>query len=293
MLPQNKRPPDIKDYVNATSLDMALRALADGNATPLAGGSDLWAQKDAGVRPIRDRLVNLSNVDELAGITETDGVVRLGARVTMSAILASDLAARHAGMLVETANRFASVQIRNVATIGGNIANASPAGDMALALLALGAVAEVASFDGTIVSRKVPLGDMFAGPGRINIGANELLVAVEFASQAGRYGTFQKSGTRPALEISMASMCLGGRVENGALHDPAIAFGAVGPTPLRCPKTEQLIDGKPLDDALIAAALDTMAGEISPIDDFRASKWYRMHMAKTFLEQELITCRSL
>ena len=293
MLPQNKRPPDISDYVNATSLLQAVEALADGNGTLLAGGSDLWAQKDSGNGRIRSRLVNINRVDELTGISKDDGTVRIGARVTMSDILASDLLASSAPLLGLVADRFASVQIRNVATIGGNIANASPAGDMALALLCLDGVAEVAFLkDGKINRRDVPLTDMFIAPGKTALATNELIVAVKFtAAGPNHYARFEKSGARPALEISMVAMCLTGDLSGGAFSNIKIAFGAVGPTPLRCPETEKLLAGNKLDDDLIARAVETMSSEISPIDDFRATAWYRGHMAKTFLEQELQKCR--
>ncbi len=290
MLPQNKIPPNISEYVNATSLDMALEALADGEGTPLAGGSDLWAQKDDGQGKIRARLVNLGRVSELRGISQDNGAIRLGALTSMSDILESALLAEKLPLLATTADRFASVQIRNVATIGGNIINASPAADMVLPLIALDAELEICSKDKA--ARKEPLCDFFTGPGKTRLAANELISAVTINTPpSGFYGVFCKSGPRPALEISLVAMCLTGAINNGTLNQTRLVFGAVGPIPMRCRKTENLINGARLTDDLIAGALNTMADEISPIDDFRASKWYRTEMAKTYLEQELIACR--
>ncbi len=289
MLAQDRIPPQIGDYVKATTLDQALAALADGQATVLAGGSDLWAQKDSGNGRIRTRLVNVNRVNKLTGIEEAGGRLRLGACTTMTEILESPLLADKAPLLPATADRFASPQIRNVATIGGNIANASPAADMVLALIALGAEVELASARGM---RTLVLEEIFTGPGQTVIAPDELIVAVEFAMPgASAHGVFCKSGPRPALEISQVAMALTGTRRDGALTGPCIVFGSVGPKPMRCRKTEALIDGKPLDDALIAAALDQMATEIAPIDDVRASAWYRTHVARTFLEQELQACR--
>ena len=294
MLPQNKIAPDIDEYVNATTLPMALEALADGNATLLAGGSDLWAQKDSGNGRIRSRLVNINRVQELHGITEADNVTRIGALVSVSEVLESQQLRNTVPVLPESADRFASDQIRNAATIGGNIANASPAADMVLPLLALDATLEVNSWADTVVTRTLPLTEIFVAPGQTVLKPNELITAIEFETPAsGFHAVFCKSGPRPALEISMVAMCLAGTLKNGTLQKPRISFGAVGPTPVRCPKTENLIDGQTIDDGLVARALDAMESEISPIDDFRASKWYRIQMARTYLEQELIACRSM
>lgn len=289
MLPQNKRPPEIEDYVSALSLAEAVQAMKDGQGTALAGGSDLWAQKDSGNGRMRKRLVNINRVPELAGISEAAGMIRLGALTTMTDLLESALLRVKASVLVATADRFASSQIRNVATIGGNIANASPAADAVLPLIGLDAQVELVSGRG---SRKVPLSGFFTGPGTTMMDRDELITAVEFAiPPEGFHGVFCKSGPRPALEISVVAMCLTGVLKDGGLSAPRLVFGAVGPTPMRCEKTEALIDGKVLDDALIDGALATMATEIAPIDDFRASKWYRTQMAQTFLEAELNACR--
>lgn len=292
MLPQNKIPPKIDEYVNATSLDMALEALADGNGTPLAGGSDLMAQKDNGNGRIRSRLVSLGRVAELHGISENGGVIRIGALTTMSDILENQLLANKVPLLPACADRFASVQIRNVATIGGNIVNASPAADMVLPLMALNSEVEICAKGKP--ARKATLDGFFSGPGKAALQPDELITAVELTTPPnGFHGVFCKSGPRPALEISMVAMCLAGNLSNGILNNTRLIYGAVGPTPMRCKKTEALINNQRLTDDLIAEALDVMAEEISPIDDFRASKWYRTQMAKTYLEQELIACRSL
>ncbi len=291
MLAQNKIPPDIAEYVNATSLDMALEAMADGRGTPFAGGSDLMAQKDNGNGRIKSRLINLCRVGELHGISEDEGEIRLGALTSMSEILESALLNDKVLLLPQAADRFASAQIRNVATIGGNIVNASPAADMVLPLIALDSEVEICAKGKS--PRKVALGGFLTGPGKSKLAADELITAITFKTPASDFhAAFCKSGPRPALEISLVAMCLAGQLNEGILSDSRLIFGAVGPTPMRCYRTENLINGKPLSDALIASALDLMAEEISPIDDFRASIWYRTQMARTYLEQELIACRS-
>jgi xanthine dehydrogenase FAD-binding subunit len=288
-LPQFQKPPAIEEYVNAGSLAAALEALADGNATPVAGGTDLWVQKDEGKKPVGRRLVNIKRVPELKGISENGGTVRIGALVTMTEILESDLLQSKVPVLPATADRFASVQIRNAATVGGNIVNASPAADMVIPLMCLDAEVELAKLDGgKTVTRRVPIAEIFTGPGTSKREPNELVTAVAFAvPKNGFHAGFCKTGPRPALEIAMVSLCLAGTVKDGALVGPRIACGAVGPTPIRARRAEAALDGVKLDAATIAKALETLDSEIAPIDDHRGSAWYRRRLARAYLEQEL------
>lgn len=287
-LPQFQAAPQFEEYVNTTDLSAAVAALADGQGTPVAGGTDLWVQKELPGAVAGDRLVNIKNVPELKGIAAADGRIRIGALVTMTEILGDALLNDAAPVLAIAADRFASVQIRNAATIGGNVANASPAADMMPPLLCADAAVELAREEGGAIStREVALSEFFTGPGRSVRESNELVAAVIVPIKPGRYAGFCKSGPRPALEIARVSMAVTGDAAGGKLTNPRIAFGAVAPTPIRCTQTEALIDGNPLDDDLIARALETMDGEISPIADHRASEWYRRHLARTYLEQEL------
>lgn len=288
-LPQFQRPPAIEEYVNAGSLKAALEALADGNGTPVAGATDLWVQKDEGKKPVGRRLVNIRRVGELTGISEKAGTIRIGALVTMTEILESELLQSKAPVLPATADRFASVQIRNAATVGGNIVNASPAADMVIPLICLDAEVELAKLaKGKIETRRIPIAEVFTGPGTCKCEPNELVTAVEFAApKNGFHAGFCKTGPRPALEIAVVSLCLAGTVKKGAIQAPRIACGAVGPTPIRARKTEALLDGVKLDAATIAKALETLDAEIAPIDDHRGSAWYRRRLARAYLEQEL------
>jgi CO/xanthine dehydrogenase FAD-binding subunit len=288
-LPQFQAPPPFEDYINAADLAAAVAALADGRGVPVAGGTDLWVQKEQPGAVTGDRLVNIRNLPELKGIGDAGGRIRIGALATMTDILGDPLLREAAPILPLSADRFASVQIRNAATLGGNVANASPAGDMAPALLCLDAAVELARQDGNgVATREVALADFFTGPGQSARAPQELVTAILApVPPAGAYAGFCKTGPRPALEIARVSMAILGEAADGALRNPRIAFGAVAPTPIRATRTEALIDGQALDDDLIARALDTMDGEISPIADHRASEWYRRHLARTYLEQEL------
>ncbi len=291
-LPQFQAAPPFEDYVNATDLATAVAALGDGRGTPVAGGTDLWVQKEVPGAVTGDRLVNIRNVPQLMGITEIDGRIRIGALVTMTEILGDPRLKDAASILPMAADRFGSMQVRNVATIGGNVANASPAADMVPPLLCVDASVELAREEGGAVStREVALADFFTGPGQSVRENNELVTTIIVPARAGKFAGFCKSGPRPALEIARVAMAITGEAAGGKLGSPRIAFGAVAPTPIRCPKTEALIDGQTLDDDMIARALETMDSEISPIADHRASEWYRRHLARTYLEQELCHVR--
>jgi CO/xanthine dehydrogenase FAD-binding subunit len=182
--------------------------------------------------------------------------------------------------LVQAADCFASPQVRNTATVGGNICNASPAADMVVPLLVLDAVVELASWaDGGVVTRTVALDELFAGPGETTIGPHELLTFIRFpVPEAGAFAVFGKCGARPALDIALASAGVAGVKHNGTLHRARVAFGAVAPTPIRGRKTEAALEGAVLDETRIADAARAAEQEIAPISDVRASAWYRTRL---------------
>lgn len=279
----------ISTYLAPRQLDEALRAMADGDATVLCGGTDLAPQTESGARQYQATLLNIRRIEGLGGIEATSGEVRIGATTTVSEIRRSAALADVAPVLVEAAERFASDQIRNAASLGGNLCNASPAGDMAPPLLVLDASVELACWrDGAVQTRRVPLERFFVGPGKTARRPEELLTAVVFdRPAAGFVGRFRKSGPRPALEISTVSTALGARIADGRLHDVRVAMGSVAPTPLRARHVEAALEGKPLDAAAIAAAVAATAEDVKPIDDVRASAWYRSHLARVFVEEVL------
>lgn len=280
---------EITSYLAPRRLEEALQAMADGQATVFCGGTDLAPQTESGARQYKAKLLNLRRIEGLEGIDVTGAEIRIGAATTVSTIRRNAALADVAPALVEAAEHFASEQIRNAATVGGNICNASPAGDTIPPLLALGAVAELACWrDGAVQTRRVPLEAFFVSPGRTVKRAEELLTAVVFDRPSpGFVSRFRKSGPRPALEISTVSVAFGARFADGRLRDVRVAMGSVAPTPLRARHVEAALEGKPLDAATIAAAVDATAEDAKPIDDVRASAWYRGHLARVFVEEVL------
>ena len=279
----------ITTYLAPRRLDEALHAMADGGATVFCGGTDLSPQTESGARQYQAKLLNLRRIEGLSGIDAGGSEIRMGAATTVSEIRASTALAEIAPVLVEAAERFASEQLRNAASIGGNLCNASPAGDMIPPLLVLGASVELACVQGGAVqTRRVPLERFFVGPGKSVKLPQELLTAVVFDRPASGFkARFRKSGPRPALEISTVSVAVGARVDGGRLSGVRVAMGSVAPTPLRARHVEAALEGKPLDAATIAAAVEAAAEDAKPIDDVRASAWYRGHLVKVFIEEVL------
>ena len=276
----------IETYCAPRSLDEATGILRAGNVTVLAGGTDVMPQTHAGRLRFQSVLMNIRRVPELLGITEKDGIVRLGALVTITELLESALVRERLNLLWQACDHFASDQIRNAATIGGNLCNASPAGDTLVPLLALDARAVLAAKpNGTVQIRRVPLTEFFVGPGRTSRTAGELLAAVEVPlPPAGFVGGFYKHGTRPGLDISAIAIAFGARRDGALLRDVRVAFGAVAPTPIRAPRTEKALEGR-APEAALEAAVTAALEEVRPISDVRATDWYRRELIRNMLKR--------
>jgi len=272
----------IEAYAAPTTVEEASQLLAGGDATVFAGGTDLMLQTQSGAKAFAPTLVNLRRVLGMRGVEETAGEIRLGALTTITDVLNDEMLRQTAPILHETANRFACGQVRNSATVGGNICNASPAGDMIIPLLLLDAEVELVSWvDGKAKSRRLPLCEFFVGPGKTKLLPPEILTAVMFKTPAPDFvAGFKKFGTRQSMDISVVSVGIGGRLNNGALANARVAFGAVGPVPMRGRETEAVIEGQVINEATTVAAVAKAVAEISPISDVRASVWYRRELIK-------------
>ena len=273
----------VERYLAPAGLMQALAVLAGpGDTTMLAGGTDLMPQANAGRVEAAGTLLNIGRVAGLDVIALDGAELMLGTLATIGQLQVHALVHKHAPLLAQAADHFASQQIRNCATLGGNICNASPAGDMLPALLALDAQVELASLagDGTISKRRMPIDGFFTGPGRTRREPNELLTSVRVPlAEIGQLTRFHKAGTRPALDISTIAIAFAARRDSaGRLHGVRLAFGAVAPTPLRARRAEALLEGRAIDDALADAAARCAADEAHPIDDVRASAWYRKEL---------------
>jgi xanthine dehydrogenase FAD-binding subunit len=270
----------IEEYWAPTTLPAALEQLRGGDVTILAAGTDLMPQTNAGRVAFKRGLLNIQRIAELHRIERHDGELRIGALATIGELMRDPLVREHCGILVEACDHFASDQLRNAATLGGNVCNASPAGDTLVPLLVLDAAAELASMpDGRVETRLVPLSEFFVGPGKTTRAPNELLSAIRIAlPPRGFVGRFFKFGTRPALDIAAIAIGVGGVRAGRVLNDARIAYGAVAPVPMRARRTEAALEGTVLDAAAIERIAGVARDEVRPIDDVRASAWYRREL---------------
>jgi xanthine dehydrogenase small subunit len=253
------------------SLDDALQLMRDeGPLLPLAGCTDVFVTLNFGTQPAR-RFLNLWGLPELRGIEEHGDTLRIGALSTFSEIARSAAVRKRLPILAAAAREVGGVQIQNRATLAGNVANASPAGDSLPVLAVAEALVVLRNVDG---ERRVAFDQLFTGYRATVMRADELIVAVEIPPVEGDQW-FRKVGTRAAQAIS--------KVVVAAVRAPRprIALGSVAPTVVRLPATEQVLAaGGSIDDA--QQALRT---EIRPIDDVRSTAEYRLRVAANLLRQ--------
>jgi CO/xanthine dehydrogenase FAD-binding subunit len=280
---------NVERYLVPRSIAEAAEGLRDGNITIFAGGTDLMPQSKSGKAKFGMGLMNIRHIGELRGIERTASGFRIGALTTITDLRDSLEIKVGFPALWQASDHFASDQIRNAATVGGNLANASPAGDTLVPLLVFGArVVLVSKPNGSLQTRTVSMAEFLIGPGKTSRRPDELLTAVEMdAPRPGFTSRFFKFGTRPALDISTISIGLGAVRDGRTLRNVRVAIGAAAPTPIRAPHVEDALEGKVVDKATIAAAATAASRDIRPISDLRASDWYRRELVHNMLERML------
>ena len=264
------------------SLGDALKMLRDeGPLTPLAGCTDLYVSLNFGTLT-ETRFLNLWGLDALRTIEVRRDVLTIGALATFTDLIRSTQVRARLPMLVAAAREIGGAQIQNRGTIGGNVANGSPAGDTLPVLAAADAVVALQSASGT---RRVPFNEFYTGYRLTVSRADELIVAFDIPAVRGRQW-FRKVGTRAAQAISkivMAGVAPTGDVTKAA---PRIAFGSVAPTVIRARRTEAVLArGGSVEDAQRA-----LVDELSPIDDIRSTAEYRRRVAANLLARFMSEC---
>ena len=255
------------------SLDEAVRHLeGDPGLVPVAGCTDLMVRGPEALHQL-DRMIDLLGIPELRGIREADGGLEIGAATTFTEI--RSLAAVRAAFpsLAEAASQVGGWQILNRATIGGNMANASPAGDSLPVLLALDAVVVVAGRQG---QREIPYSGFHTGYRKTALEPGEIIVSVRLpALQEGSVQAFRKVGTREAQAISKIVVALAGRVDGGRIAEIRLAAGSVAATPVRLHAAEEAARGQAPGAEAAERAGRAAAQEVQPIDDVRSTADYR------------------
>jgi CO/xanthine dehydrogenase FAD-binding subunit len=266
-------------------LNETLTLLAEP-ARLLAGGTDVFP--GAGERPLTGRIVDISRLRELRGVTRTSGEIRIGAATTWTDLVREDLPPAF-DTLRAAAREIGAVQIQNRGTIGGNLCNASPAADGAPPLLILNAEVELASTRGL---RRMPLSRFLTGNRRTLLEADEILTAVLVAAPAPTMrSTFLKLGARRYLVISIAMAAVLLDVgEDGRVRDARLALGACSAVAQRLPAAEASLIGQPADADFSARLRLEHLAALTPIDDARASADYRRAAALILLRRAVEAC---
>jgi CO/xanthine dehydrogenase FAD-binding subunit len=243
---------------------------------PIAGGTDVMVLYSAGKLANR-KLVNIWNIPELRQIEVLPDRIRIGAACSYTSLRKHEIVARELPLLAAAASWTGGIANQNRGTLGGNIANASPAADSLPSLLVYDAELTLVSVRG---ERRVAYGDFHSGYKQTALAGDELILDISLPRRfAGYFSHARKVGARNAQAISKVCLAGLGQHSNGAIWDLRLAFGSVAPVPLRLKETERVITGKQIDSALIEAARKSVMREIRPIDDIRSNARYRTAVA--------------
>ena len=277
------------DFYQPTTLAEASRLLKDNGPGGrfLAGGTDLViAMKEKGLLP--KYIVDLKRLPGLSGIRENrDGTMTIGALTTMYAIETSPVIKKKYPFLAQSAAEVGSIQIRNRATIGGNMANATPSADVAPSLIALDATAKIASAAG---ERTVSMEEFFRGPGQNVMSTDEILTEITIPRTGPlMVGEYIKFSPRDMMDLAYIGVAVaynfaGDKKCSGV----RIVLGAVAPTPLRAKNSEALLEGQVLSEELAAKVGDEATRESKPISDVRSSADYRRAMVGVMTKRALL-----
>ena len=238
----------------------------------IAGGTDLMVLMNA--HQLNDaEFLDIWRVNELRGITDEGAALRIGALSTYTQLIKSGMIQQYVPSLVAASHTIGAIQIQNRGTIGGNVVNASPAGDSLPVLAAYDAEVEIGSVRGT---RQVAFNRFYAGYRRTVLEPDELVLAVRIPKlKKGERDFFWKVGTRRAQAISKTVMAAKVQIANGRIESISIGVGSVAPTVIRARETERLLTGAMLTRALVDRARQEIANEITPITDLRSTEHYR------------------
>ncbi len=269
-------------YIRPVSMDNAVEALKENSdAYLLAGGTDLLIGiKNNSVQP--KHLIDLKGIPDIDAIEYQNGF-KLGPLTTIRDIEVSHLIRKKIPVLSQAAATLGSIQIRNRATIGGNLCHGSPAADMAAILLAMDCRVKIASYKS---EKTIGLDQFYTGPNQTVINRGEVLSEIIISNDIERFkGVYLKYGPRRAMDIGIVNLALllDADYERGLCNQVMIAMGAVAPTPIRAKGAEALLNGNRLKAGLISKVAQAAADEARPISDFRASAGYRKDLVKSLV----------
>ncbi|HHH83797.1 MAG TPA: xanthine dehydrogenase family protein subunit M [Chloroflexi bacterium] len=277
-------------YLIPTTVEEALKALEEtpGRAAVIAGGTDLLLDLEQGRHPPVESLIDLSQIEEMCRVDLSGEWVLAGAAVPLARLIEHPLIDQHAPCLLEACSLIGGPQVRNVATLGGNVGHALPAADGTIALLSLGAEAELASLEGR---RWVPLESIFAGPGEPAFDRRrEIIVRFRFPARGpGEGSAFERIMRPQGVAIAILNMSIWLKLGSGSeIRRARIALGPGGPVPFRAQKAEALFDGQKLDGLRIEQLAEAILSEAKlRTSPHRATEAYRRHLIPVLLRRTL------
>jgi len=265
-------------YISPKTKKEALKILKEErvNACIVAGSTNVLPDIKV-KRPSPKILVDITDIEELRGIDKKKDKICIGPLTTIAELINSELILKEGKILIQTAVEFADPLVRNNATIGGNLVTASPAADMAVPLLTLGAITKIESIR---EKREVKLKEFFLGPGETVLEDDEMIVGIEFEkSGINKNGYFIKLGQRKAMAIAIASLALNLEVKQNKIIQIRIAMGSIASTPIRLTGVEEFLINKEIENGLVERAINKVSKEVNPISDIRASEEYRRYIS--------------
>jgi len=265
-------------YVSPETKEEALKILKEEgvNACIVAGSTNVLP--DIKIKKLNPKiLVDITAIEELRGIDKKKDKICISPLTTIAELAHSELILKESKVLIQAAEQFADPLVRNNATIGGNLATASPAADIAVPLLTLGAIIKIESIR---QKREVKLKEFFLGPGKTVLQDDEMIVGIEFEqSDINKNGYFVKLGQRKAMAIAIASLALNLKVKQNKIIQIRIAMGSVAPMPIRLTVVEEFLENKEVSNKLVKEAASKVSEEVNPISDIRASEEYRRYIS--------------
>jgi len=280
-----------QEYLRPTTVSQALEALktASSSGISIAGGTDLLLDLQQGRHSPVHTLVDLNSIAEMTALELREDELFIGASVPVNRIVLDPLAGAHAQALIEAARLIGGPQVRNTATLGGNVAHALPAADGTIALTALNTQAEIASLSGT---RRVPFTSLYLGPGKSALKKGEELVVGFYLRQIkkGQASCFKRIMRPQGVALPIINTAIWLERENDTIKEIRIAVGPAGPTPFRGIKTEDALRGQKYSDFTIDKALEALLAEAKfRTSPQRASTEYRQHLAVVLFKDTLRT----
>ena len=271
---------DFKTHVKAETIDQAVRLLKENpDAKLIAGGTDILIKLKQGKKGY-ENLVDIHDIKELKHIClDNKENILIGSGVVFSQIMESGLLRRYVPLLCEAAGSVGGPQIRNIATIGGNVCNGVPSADSAPGLFALNALVLVKDEK---KEKEIPIARFYKGPGRVELDTGQMVTGfkISFENYHGYYGHYYKYAMRNAMDIATIGCAVSLKTKDHVLTDYRLSFGVAGPVPLRCPGTEKAVINQKLSQGLLDRIFSQVEKDVAPRTSWRASREFRLHIIK-------------